>query len=236
MTFTKAKTWPVKDLQGIWEVSYKIDGVRAFFSKEKGWSSRKNKPVYNLPTLSEDGPPEGYEAYNYSSSRSSDQNFKATIQAVRAKNIQSRALGMECLYSLCPVDKRLQLPAINNPSVSEVMGLLKKATDKGFEGIILRQGALWYKVKPNETMDVRIISLIRGLGKHANWLGAVNTSRGKVGTGFSDSDRHTVWINPDAFIGSIIEVSYMGITEDGKFRHPRFERFRDDKDDTDDLL
>jgi ATP-dependent DNA ligase len=233
--YTKAKDWSGKALTGLWEVTLKIDGVRAFWHKGE-WTSRNGKPLYNLPRLrTPKGPSEGFEAYAHDPKRSSKENFKATIQAVRAKNKPERALGIEHLYPLHPVDARLVREDIENPTIGQITELLEFAVKSGHEGLILRQGTKWIKVKPEETYDVRIKSFIEGEGKHRGRLGAVMTSRGKVGTGFTDEERKAIWDDRPNYLGKIIEVGCMGLTEAGKFRHPRYEGLRLDKDETDDL-
>ncbi len=104
---------------------------------------------------------------------------------------------------------------------------MAKAVAKGYEGLILRQDKRWLKVKPIDTFDVEILSLIEGKGKYKGKLGALVTSLGNVGTGFTDEEREDIWENK--YIGNTVEVSYMHLTEDGKFRHPRFLRIRFDK-------
>jgi ATP-dependent DNA ligase len=74
---------------------------------------------------------------------------------------------------------------------------------------------------------VKITGLQAGLGKHQGKLGAFLTDMGKVGTGLTDHER--VLYNTPDMIGQIIEVECMELTDDGKFRHPRFVRLRFDK-------
>nr|WP_283842052.1 hypothetical protein [Bradyrhizobium sp. KB893862 SZCCT0404] len=106
---------------------------------------------------------------------------------------------------------------------------------KGYEGLVLRQGDVWLKVKPTETYDVLVTGIIEGTGKHKGRMGALMTPMGKVGTGFSDAERVTFWNyckEPDdgrGIMGETIEVECMKLTDDGKFRHPRFVRVRPDK-------
>ena len=52
----------------------------------------------------------------------------------------------------------------------------------------------------------------------------------QVGSGFSDELRDTIWADPDAFIGRIIEVRYQEVTPDGSLRIPTFVCFRNDRD------
>lgn len=217
-------------------MTIKIDGVRAFWGPD-GWTSRNAKPLYNLPTLRvSEGPAEGFEAYAHDRGQTSKERFKATIQAVRAKNKPDRALDHHHLFRIAPLDDRLRLPDVTDPDVETITALLAKALELGHEGLVLRQGDKWVKVKPEETYDVRVTDFFEGEGKHEGRLGGFVTSRGRVGTGFSDAERVYLWgLRHYDLIGRIIEVGCMGLTADGKFRHPRFERFRDDKDETDDL-
>lgn len=234
-TYTKAKDWNGKALTGLWEVTFKIDGVRAFWNKGE-WTSRNGKPLYNLPRLrTPKGPPEGFEAYAHDRGQTSKERFKATIQAVRAKNKPDRALNTSHLFPLAPIDTRLTDGDIKDPTVGTITELLERALRLGHEGLMLRQGNKWIKVKPEETYDVRILDFIPGEGKHIGRLGAVITSRGKVGTGFTDEERKAIWDDRKNYRGKIIEVGCMGLTEAGQFRHPRYEGLRLDKDETDDL-
>jgi ATP-dependent DNA ligase len=85
-----------------------------------------------------------------------------------------------------------------------------------------------YKVKKQETIDVVVTDIQPGAGKYVGKMGALITSMGKVGTGFSDKQREA--FNDTSVIGRTIEVGCMEVTKDNKFRHPRFIRFRPDKD------
>jgi ATP-dependent DNA ligase len=97
--------------------------------------------------------------------------------------------------------------------------------------LVLRQGEQWIKVKPEDTHDVTITGYAEGKGKHLGRLGYVLTAKGGVGSGFTDTERETLWTEAKAgtLIGQVIEVSCMQITPDDKFRHPFFVRMRPDK-------
>lgn len=244
----RAKPWNGKDLKGDWQVTYKIDGVRALWNfDEERWESRAGKPLYNLapPPLIKGG--YAYydcEVYCGTPGMTSAQRFKRTIQMVRSKSGKYGPILPQELYSLEPLDERLQYRTgrpfgivapgqgepISNPSAETIRGILKMALVRGVEGIVLRQGDKWLKVKPLDTYDVKVTGWIAGRGKHMGKLGALTTNYGNVGTGFSDSQRHIYW-GDSSLIGSIIEVSCMSITADGKFRHPRFIRLRPDKNE-----
>jgi hypothetical protein len=238
----KAKAWNGKDLKGTWEVTLKIDGVRALFVlTEVGpmWLSRAGKPLYNIEAIPTPGGPTDCEVYL--------PTFKDTIRAVRTKSPKDDTpqIRPEHLYGLDPLDSRLKgsackgLPnSVEAPTAARIRQMLKAANFAGYEGLVLRQGDKWLKVKPEETHDVLVTGAIEGTGKHAGRLGALMTAKGKVGTGFSDTERQDLWLwfqtGHDGecerpLEGVTIEVSCMHFTKDGKFRHPRFVRMRPDK-------
>lgn len=117
----------------------------------------------------------------------------------------------------------------------------------------------WLKMKNEETVDVYIIDAFEGTGKYEGQLGGlivdVDGVHVRVGGGFSDAQRAELWdafrtdvdifkgampfeAKPEAYkeagcalLGRMIEVEFHEKTPDGSLRHPRFVRFRDDKDD-----
>ena len=188
------------------ELLYKLDGVQAIYYNGK-WSSRANKPLYNLPDSFEEGV---YEVYAGS--------WEASITSVRNRSIGS-AVELSYIYKIYPdVDYRLIAPRQAD---------LAYALEQGYEGLVYKLPNKWYKIKKNETYDVLITGLKVGTGKYTNKLGAFETDRGNVGTGLTDSQR-VEYFNP-SLIGAVIEVECMELTEKGMFRHPRFVRLREDK-------
>lgn len=229
-----ARPWNGKDLTGDWEFTLKIDGVRALWV-DSGWVSRAGKPLYNIPDPiqyrnGKPPKPTDCEVYCSKPGRSSKENYRATIQCVRAAT-KDRPIYSTELYSLDPLDARLRAGTYLSPTAAFIKSEMEDAVHRGYEGLVLRQGDKWLKVKPVETHDVPIEKIIEGNpgGKHEGRMGAVMTPMGKVGTGFSDFEREAIWADRIAHIGVTIEVSCMQLTPDGKFRHPRFERFRYDK-------
>jgi len=134
--------------------------------------------------------------------------------------------------------------------------LMRYANDMvvaGFEGIMIKdinspyeckRNTFWMKWKPTHTYDLKVIALEEGTGRNENRLGALvceGVDDGKhikvnVGSGFSDSDRDTLWadhVEMDCVVGKTAEVLCDAITQnqDGSYslRFPRFVRFRDDK-------
>lgn len=54
----------------------------------------------------------------------------------------------------------------------------------------------------------------------------------RVASGLTDEDREDMAINPDNWLGKVIEIECMSLTKDNCVRHPVFKRVRDDKDPT----
>lgn len=194
-------------------ISYKIDGVQAI-SKDGVWMSRASKPLYNLPDM-----PDGtYEVFLG--------DWAKSVSAVRTH--EGLLIHKEDLYRLDIIDPRLiNSVVVDVLSVDTIKLHMKNALQAGYEGLCITSDQGHFKVKPIETHDVTVIDMIEGAGKNIGKMGALVTSMGKVGTGFSDKDREYFWLNSP--VGSIIEVESMMLTPNGKFRHPRFIRLRVDK-------
>jgi DNA ligase-1 len=209
----KAKLWSGQDLEGNWTVSLKLDGVRVLFTPN-GPVSRNGKPLYNIPT-----------DHNLKDCEVFLGDFKKTIQATRTKS--PKEIPFSALYSIDPLDTRLLLAELSDPKSSEINDIFQDVTRSGHEGLVLRQGEVWLKVKTNETYDVLVNDVVEGIGKNTGKLGAFVTYYGNVGTGFTDQERIDFWFNPP--IGQVVEVKCMSLTADNKFRHPSFVRMRPDK-------
>ncbi len=205
-------------LKGPIEVSIKIDGVRLHVENGE-YRSRAGKPLYNLPK----GLPDGvYEIYR--------NNFKETIEVVRASISEREPIREDEVYRLDVLDNRL-LFARHSEGIdyNDAALALEIVVAEGLEGLVVKEeetGKLW-KVKKEHTEDVKVTAVVPGKGKYVGKMGALMTDMGKVGTGFTDEERQLY--NTKDMIGQTIEVKCMEITEDGKFRLPRFIRLREDK-------
>jgi DNA ligase 1 len=113
---------------------------------------------------------------------------------------------------------------------------------KGFEGAMIKdldapykfgRGYEVMKLKAFHDVDLTVDRLEEGTGKHAGRLGAVVVSyKGtevKVGSGFTDELRESIWSDPDSFVGRMVEVRYQEVTPDGSLRFPTFVCFRNDR-------
>jgi DNA ligase 1 len=125
-------------------------------------------------------------------------------------------------------------------SIEEIHTLYEAVRARGLEGLIVKdpealyvckRSHAWMKIKAEETVDVRIVDVESGTGKYDGLIGALvvdfNGVRVNVGSGLSDKMRGEDF---GLFRGRLIEVEYHEVTPDGSLRHPRFKRFRDDKD------
>lgn len=220
----RPRAWNGNKLSGDWLVTVKIDGVRAIWHDERGWLSRANKPLYNIPPWRQ-GQPRDCEVFI--------NNFRDTIRATRTRCRKSGtpSITQEHLFGLAPLDPRLHWGSLTDPSPAAICAHLQRANVRGYEGLVLRQGDHWVKIKPAETHDVVITGYVEGTGKHRGQLGFVTTSKGAVGAGFTDIEREILWAEAKAgvLVGKVIEVSCMQLTLDGQFRHPFFVRMRPDK-------
>ena len=210
----KFKLWNKEDLEGSWEISIKIDGVRCHNTPD-GKFSRKGKELYNIPDF------EGGIAEIFCGS------FKETIENTRTFTKEKTILNSH-VYNLHPfIDKRLLIGEFENPTKEIIQELFEKYHSLGYEGLILFNGKDRLKVKNKETFDVKIIGIFEGKGRNKGRLGGFITEMGNVGTGLTDEDRIKYYTKD--IIGETIEVGCMELTPDGKFRHPRFIRMREDK-------
>ena len=209
----KLKTYKFnKDLTNA-TISYKIDGVQAI-SKDGVWMSRADKPLHNLPEM-----PDGvYEAFI--------EDWSTSVSAVRTHD--GALIDKKNLYRLDVLDDRLLMSAkMDVLTISMIKRELRAVLLVGYEGLCITSDQGHFKVKPVETHDVAVTSMVEGTGKHKGKMGALVTAMGKVGTGFTDKQRQEFW--DDSPVGKIIEVESMMLTPKGKFRHPRYIRLRVDK-------
>ena len=136
------------------------------------------------------------------------------------------------------VVERHEVPA----NLEDIMTLHHTFVQDGYEGAMVKTIDAPYrfgrsydvmKVKEFHDVDLPIIGLEEGTGRHAGRLGAVKIDFNgvivKVGSGFSDEQREQVWNDQAGFMGRIIEVHYQEVTPDGSLRFPTFVCFRNDR-------
>ena len=122
-----------------------------------------------------------------------------------------------------------------------------EAAKRGLEGVMVKDAdapyeckrtAGWLKIKPNITVDLKVIDIEPGTGRNEGRLGALvceGTDDGRrisvnVGSGYSDALRDAIWADRSGVLGHTVEVKADAVTQnqDGSYslRFPRFVRFR----------
>jgi len=221
------KLWNGEDLEGVWDITVKIDGVHAIWNSDlSSFVSRKGKPLFNADPAARSIGASNWEEYEIFCG-----SFKETVSIVRSSKNPKRQVTEFELFDLEPrIDPRLYLITIIDPTAEQINLLFDAVLDKGYEGLVLRgPDGKRLKVKDKITLDLVVIDIIEGKGRNKGRVGSLVTSMGKV-SGMSDDQREKFWEHGGAnIIGKLIEVECMEITEAGKMRHARFIRERWDK-------
>lgn len=101
------------------------------------------------------------------------------------------------------------------------------------EGYVFKNGnrADVVKWKPVRTIDAVVTGIVPGKGQHTGRVGALLVSvegREIASVGGMTLDERLSM--SDESVGKVVEVAYQYVGSKGRLRHPRFIRFRDDKD------
>ncbi|MEG4424959.1 MULTISPECIES: ATP-dependent DNA ligase [unclassified Microcoleus] len=130
----------------------------------------------------------------------------------------------------------------NKPLVIQAEADSIKASGQSAEGIMLRNPNSVYfqgrsiallKVKNFVKDHLPVTGFTKGSGKYSASLGNLLVGgtlnerivKARVGTGFTDVERSTIWANQVNYMGRIVEVIHLGITATGALRHPVFSAF-----------
>ena len=147
----------------------------------------------------------------------------------------------------------VQVEGITAANQDQLLKFYGKAIETGFEGIMVKKLGSPYifkrsdsvmKLKPCATYEGVIVGHYegnRGSKREGLWGGFLvvmpNGIVTKVGGGYNDKIRAEIAIDPDGWIGKIMEVEGQpdplttdGLTSDGKVRFPVFCRVRDEAD------
>ena len=160
----------------------------------------------------------------------------------------ARRSTLEVVFSGDPFTYFELLPVLyQGTDTSKILELLDSEIARGQEGVMINVCEAPYefrrtwnlmKVKKMNTLDLEVVDVEEGSGRLAGTLGALhvrykNGNIVKVGSGFSDDIRASIWANPHLYIGWIAEIQYFEETTnaDGgiSLRFPVFKDFRPDK-------
>ena len=89
----------------------------------------------------------------------------------------------------------------------------------------------WFKVKANDTLDVKVLRCIEGTGKFAGSLGAMVVEgptgvESEIGSfQLTNEQRRWIWEHREVLTGQIAEVRAMKVNESGAIRAGVFVRF-----------
>lgn len=222
--------WNGKALKGEWLFTLKIDGWQArnntIFSSivASNFVSKGLNRLNNLPNiLIKDCEIAEIFCGTWN-------NTQSILSASKSKR---RQVKRSEIYPLYPnIDPRLVIGTFTDPDARLIKLAFEQAVAEEYEGLVLRQGDNFIKVKPTYSEDVKITGWTEGKGKFKGMLGKFHTEHGDVGTGFTTAQREMYWkyIKYDKIHdGTMIEVEAMSKSSKGILRHPRFVRIRNDK-------
>lgn len=220
MNYHKPKLWDGKDLIGNYAFTIKLDGVRMLRNDKGEPVSRNGNRLYGLDNV----PANIVDAEIFPG------DWDKAITATKRHDAPN--VNPAWVFSLFPaLDDRLFLGIMENPKASEIKKAMEELVKLGHEGLVIRNVVdnSCIKVKPVMTHDVVVLGIEEGKGKNKGRMGALITTLGKVGTGFSDEVRKMAYLHPEQWKGKTVEVKCMSLTKNGKFRHARFVRLREDK-------
>lgn len=130
-------------------------------------------------------------------------------------------------------------------SPEEVMACYAQYREAGYEGAMAktlghtyerRRTFDWMKIKPKETFDGRITGFNEAVSEVGTPLGRVGSINVECADGSTASPAgiahglgRTLWEDQARYIGQWIEFSCMERDRQGGYRHPIYDRFREDK-------
>lgn len=144
-------------------------------------------------------------------------------------------------YGVCAVRPERQLCS----SPEEVVAVYYGFRQLGYEGAMAktldhayarRRTFDWMKIKPKETFDGRITGFneaVSEAGVPHGRVGSINVECADGSTASPAGIPHdlgrALWEDQARYVGQWIEFSCMEIDRKGGYRHPQYERFREDK-------
>ena len=155
-------------------------------------------------------------------------------------NSESQIERLLTIEKLKGISQHLQIaPFYICESLDDIMRVYDLLIKNNYEGIIVRhisnlyerrRSTLIMKFKPKKDDTYEIINAVEEVsvdGRPKNSLGALICSSGdgetfKVGTGFTQEQRQTLWANKELLPGKVCKVSYQHLTDRKVPRFPVF--------------
>lgn len=168
----------------------------------------------------------------------------------QGKTLVERKCELTALFERNKLDLKcvFKVPNIICQNKEEVLSVFRQIRAKNGEGVMIKKLDAPYSFKRNDnilklkeffTYDLRILNCTEGApdSKYVGMLGSITvvddsrTIKSDVGSGFTDHDRAELWLRwlNGSLQGSIVEVMFQEVTEDGSLRFPTFVRERPDK-------
>lgn len=234
-------------------VSYKEDGVRAFYypGEDLLWS-RQEKPIYGMDHIVQELKDQDtgwpidmeltIEGMGFNESSGIIRNHDASPQ------VRAGVIDVVCPGDILQRFKQRPVPMefvhlISHWRISSLTQLTRKYDEAlilGMEGIVWKsinhdysnkRNFDWMRLVPIKSEDCEVLDIYEGKGKMSGILGGFIIKFGehecKVGTlkDFTYADREEVWLNGgEDYIGQIIQVEYKELQPSGRPRQPRFKR------------
>jgi ATP-dependent DNA ligase len=126
-------------------------------------------------------------------------------------------------------------------SLDQVLDVYKKVIDDGGEGLILkdklseymagkRPSGVWIKMKEQITVVMEIIGFAPGRnGPYSRAVVEGEDLRRTSVKVLNNELLAAVNLNPRSFLGRQLRIEYQGRTEDGSYRHPRWDHLLDEE-------
>lgn len=163
-------------------------------------------------------------------------NLISIMIEAKTKHSISHIESLDVLYygdDMTAIDK-----FVRQAMADDEEGIMLNIADAPYE---CKRSKNLLKVKVFNTADLRVVGYEEGTGRNLGKLGALvvdyKGNKVKVGSGFTDSQRESLWLHrydqEKSLIGKIIEVQYFEESKNEQgglsLRFPTFLRVRDDK-------